>query len=166
MFADDTTVLSHGKSHSLVSSDIQSNLNEICRYTTKNRLVAHPGKTKALLFSKRSQASCTDDRTLLKLDGVMIEYVRSYKCLGFMLNEHLDYSDHMKDLCRKLCNGISIIRRVREYLPHESLANLANSHVLSHLDYCSPPLRNLNNKQLDTLLKLQKQCARVIYFVT
>ena len=70
MFADDTAILSHGKSHLLVSSDIQRNLDEMNNYTSKNRLVPHPGKTKALLFSKRSQATCSEDRALLKLDGV------------------------------------------------------------------------------------------------
>ena len=65
----------------------------------------------------------------------------------------------------KLNYGISIIRKVKEYLPRESLVNLANLHVLSHLDYCSPLIHNLSTKQWDTLLKLQKRCACVIFSV-
>ena len=101
-------------------------------------------RTKPLLFSKCSQTSSVYDRALLLLDSVMIEYIRSYKCLRFTLDEHLDYSDHMKDLCRKLNYGMSIISRVREYLPRESLANLANSLVQRHLNYCSPLFHNFS----------------------
>ena len=151
LFADDTTILANEMSHFLVSSDIQINLDKISSHSSKNRLAPHPGKTKVLLFSKRSQAICPEDRALLKLHGVQIDYVRSYKFLGFTLEEHLDYCDHMRDFCTKLNYGISMIRRVKVYFP---LVNLANSLVLVHLHYCSPLFRNLSTKHLDTLLKL------------
>ena len=92
-----------------------------------------------------------------------IEYITSYKCLGFTLDQHLDYSLHEKDMCRKINHGLQIMRRVNVFLPKESLILLANSLVRSHLDYCSPILYNLNCSQLDILLKLQKQCARIIF---
>ncbi len=106
-------------------SDVQSNLNEICSFTSKNQSVSHPGKSKALLFSKHSQASSTDDPALLKLNGVKIDHVRSYRCLGFTLDKHLDYSDHKKDSCRKLNYGLSIIMIVKEY-PHDGNLQLLN----------------------------------------
>ena len=62
MFADDTTVLSHGTSHRSVSTDMQSNLDKIYDYAVNNRLVPHPKKTKAIIFSKRSQASQFEER--------------------------------------------------------------------------------------------------------
>ena len=52
---------------------------------------------------------------------------------------------------------------MKDFIPQDSLILLANSLVLSHLDYCSPLLHNLNSSQLDTLLKLQKRCARLIF---
>ena len=51
------------------------------------------------------------------------------------------------------------------YLPRESLVNLANSLPSSHLDYCSLLFHNLSTKHPDTLLKLQKRCARVTFSV-
>ena len=66
-------------------------------------------------------------------------------------------------MCKKVNYGLQIMRRVKDFLPQESLILLANSLVLSHLDYCSPLLHNLNSGQLDTLLKLQKHCARLIF---
>ena len=163
MFADDTTVLSHGSSHQVVTSTIQRDLDSICLYSSRNHLVPHPKKTKVILFSKPSQATPLEERSPLSLNNVGTEYVTSYKCLGFTLDQHLDYSLHLKDMCRKINYGLQIMRRVNVYLPKENLILLANSLVLSHLDYCSPILYNLNCGQLDILLKLQKQCARIIF---
>ena len=52
MFADDTTALSHGTSHTEVSHDIQVNLN----------MVPHPKKTKSILFSKPRQYILLEER--------------------------------------------------------------------------------------------------------
>ena len=163
MLADDTTALPHGISHTEVSHDIQVNLNVIGTYSAKNHLVPHPKKTKSILFSKRSQYIIPEERVNLTLSDKNIEYVSFYKCLAFTLDEHLHYTEHVKDMCKKINYGLQIMRRVKDFLPQESLILLANSLVLSHLDYCSPLLHNLNSSQLDTLLKLQKRCAHLIF---
>ena len=163
MFADDTTVLSNSISHTEVSLDIQVSLNMIDTYSTKNHLVPHPKKTKSILFSKPSQYTLPEERVNLTLSDMNIEYVSFYKCLGFTLDEHLHFTEHVKDMCKKIYYGPQIMRRVKDFLPQESLILLANSLVLSHLDYCSPLLHSLNSSQLDTLLKLQKRCARLIF---
>ena len=105
MFADDTTVLSHGTSHRSVSTDMQSNLDKIYDYAVNNRLVPHPKKTKAIIFSKRSQASQFEERETLTLAQNNIEYAHSYKCLGFVLDDHLSYDLHIKDLSKRLKIG-------------------------------------------------------------
>ena len=85
MFADDTTVLSHGTSHRSVSTDMQSNLDKIYDYAVNNRLVPYPKKTKAIIFSKRSQATQFEERESLTLAQNNIEYAHSYKCFGLFL---------------------------------------------------------------------------------
>ena len=56
------------------------------------------------------------------------------------------------------------MRRMKDFIPQDSLTLLANSLVLSHLlDYCSPLLHNLNSSQLNILLKLHKRFARLIF---
>ena len=69
----------------------------------------------------------------------------------------------MKDKCKKISYGLQIMRRMKYFIPQDSLILLANSLVLSHLDYCSPLLHNLNSIQLDTLLKLQKCCDLLVF---
>ena len=81
----------------------------------------------------------------LTLSDKYNKYVSFYKCLGFTLDEHLHYTEHVKDMRKKINHGLQIMRRVKDFLPQESLILLANSLVLSHLDYCSPLLHNLNS---------------------
>ncbi len=163
LFADDTTTLSHGKTAENVTSDIQASLNEINDYAKNNRLLQHPSKTKWIVFCKKSKVVPVEDLVELQIDGHKVEYAESYKCLGFTLGEHLDYALHLKEKSRKINYGLQIIRRVRPILPTESLISIANSVVLSHLDYCSPQLYNMSTYQINVLAKLQKRCARAIF---
>ena len=140
MFADDTTALSHGTSHTEVSHDIQVNLNMIDTCSAKNHLVPHPKKTKSILFSKLSQYTLPEERVNLTLSDKNIEYVSFYKCLGFTLDERLHYTEHVKDMCKKINYGLQIMRRVKDFLPQESLILLANSLNCSQpLDYYGGP---------------------------
>ena len=91
-----------------------------------------------------------------------IEDAHSYKCLGFVLDDHLSYDLHIKDLSKKLNYGISILRRIKPYIPTDSMKLIANSIVMSNLEYCAPLLHNLNRGQMDLLVKLQKRCARTV----
>ena len=117
MFADDTTALSHGTSHTEVSHDIQVNLNMIDTYLAKNHLVPHPKKTKSILFSKPSQYTLPEERMNLTLSDKNIEYVSFYKCLGFTLDDHLHYTEHVNDMCKKINYGLQIMMRVKDFLP-------------------------------------------------
>ena len=128
-----------------------------------NRLLPHPSKTKVIIFCKKSKLVPAEDLVELQIDGHKVDYAESYKCLGFMLDQHLDYSLYLKELSGKINYGLQIIRRVRPFLPTESLISIANSVVLSHLDYCSPLLYNMSANQINVLLRLQKQCARAIF---
>ena len=62
-------------------------------------------------------------------------------------------------MCKKINYGLQIMRKVKDFIPQGSLILLANSLVLSYLDYYSPLFHNLDSGQLDILLKLQKHCA-------
>ena len=142
---------------------IQKDLDSVSLYSSKNHLVPHPTKTIVIIFSKPPQATKFKDRAVLSLNNAKTEYVNSYKCLGFSLEQYLDYFLHVKDTCKKINYGLQTIRRVKPFVSESSLILLANLLVLSHLDYCSPVLYNLSTCQIETLLKLQKQCAHLIY---
>ena len=113
------------------------------------------------IIHQPSQHSLHDERINLTLVDMKIDYVSFYKCLGFTPDEHLHYTEHVKDLCKKINYGLQM-RRMKNFIHQDSLILLSNSLVLSHLDYCSLLLHHLNSSQLDTLLKLQKRCARLI----
>ena len=95
-------------------------------YSAKNHLLPHPKKTKSKLFSKPSQYTLPEERVYLTFSDKNIEYVSFYKCLGFILDKHLHYTEHVKDMCKKINYGLQITRRVKDFLPQESLVLLAN----------------------------------------
>ena len=160
MFADDTTIISQEDSLSSVTSVMEINLNKISSYSAENQLIPHPNKTKVVIFSKCGQITSFENRAPLKLNNDEVHYVDSYKCLGFTLDQQLSYSQHLKEMCCKIHCGLAVMRRVKSFIPWDSLIRLADSLVNTHLDYCSPLLHNFSGNQLESLLKLQKLIVR------
>ena len=62
----------------------------------------------------------------------------SFRCLGVELDERMSWENHIDSICRKVGSGIGIIKRVKSFVPYETLKNLYNSLVLPYFDYCSP----------------------------
>ncbi len=65
-------------------------------------------------------------------------------------------------MCSKLHCRLAILRRVKPFIPRDSITRLADSLVNTHLDFCSPLLCNFSGNQLESLLKL---CTRTIFSV-
>ena len=154
MFADGTTIISQEDSLSSVTSVMENNFNKISSYSAKDKLIPHPNKTKVVIFSKCSHISTFEDRAPLKISSDEVHYVDSYKCLGFTLDQQLSYSQHLKEMCRKIHRSLAIMRRAKSFISWDSLIWLADSLVNTHLDYCSPLLHNFFGKQLESLIKL------------
>ena len=101
-----------------------------------------------------------------ELIAIKFDYAETYKCLSFMLDQHLNYSLHLKELDRKINHGgLQIIRRVTPFLPTESLSSIGNS------EFESPGLLlativQYDLKSINDLLKLQEKSARPYFHQT
>ena len=54
------------------------------------------------------------------------------------------------------------MKRVRPFVPYETLQNLYNSVVLPYFDYCSPLWDNYGSLLKDKIQKLQNRAATVM----
>ena len=63
---------------------------------------------------------------------------------------------------RNVGSGIGIIKRVKPFVPSETLQNLYNSLVLPYFDYCSPLWDNCGSMLKEKLQKLQNWAARIM----
>ena len=67
--------------------------------------------------------------------GAEIQDVNSAKFLGIMVDNKLNWMEHIKCISQKIAKGIGIIIKARKSFGSETLHNLYNALILSHISY-------------------------------
>ena len=104
IYVGDTTL-----STSVVVSDLpaiqqrlQDDINKIADWTSDNKMVLNASKTKSLLVTgKRLEKKAPDTNFKLSCNGSDIEQITSHKLLGVKLDNHLSFTEHIDDICKK-----------------------------------------------------------------
>ena len=104
----------------------------------------------------------------IQLDGHPICRVEHAKSLGLIIDDRLSWSNHIKELRRKISLAIGALRRIRSPLISQSTCTalqLSAKYALiqPHFDYCAPvSWDGLISYLYENLQKLQSRAARVI----
>ncbi|KAJ8341700.1 hypothetical protein SKAU_G00339910 [Synaphobranchus kaupii] len=99
----------------------------------------------------------------ITFDGTMVAASRSASNLGVVLDDHLDFKEHIRATawsCRfLLCN----VRRIRPYLTTYSTQLLVQNMVTSHLVYCNSLLASLPACAILPLQQIQNAAAQLVF---
>ena len=87
---------------------------------------------------------------------------RSYKLLGILLDENLNFDQQTTALHAKLKKSIFVVNKVKHFLPQKALKTLYHSLIHSHLNYCPSIYSCTSKSNLDKLFILQKKAIRII----
>jgi hypothetical protein len=58
--------------------------------------------------------------------------------LGVKLDETLNWDEHIEMVCKKVGAGIGILKRIKPYVPANTLISNYNALIQPYFDYCSP----------------------------
>ena len=72
----------------------------------------------------------------IHLDGHPICRVEHAKSLGLMIDDRLSWSNHVKELCRKISSAIGALRRIRSLISQYTAVQIYNALIQPHFDYC------------------------------
>jgi hypothetical protein len=159
MFADDTNLTTSGKS----IEDIQNKLNlDLENIHTWLLLTLNQEKTEYMIISSRQRLAKIDDDPKINLDGADIKRVKQAKTLGIVIDEKLLWQKQIDEITTKVSRGIGMIRRMKTYVPEETLKTVYSALIKPHFDYCNLVWDNCSKYLLEKLQKLQNRAARVI----
>ena len=74
----------------------------------------------------------------IQLDGHPICRVEHAKSLGLIIDDRLSWSNHVKELCRKISSAIGALRRIRSLISQSTAVQIYNALIQPHFDYCAP----------------------------
>ena len=94
------------------------------------------------------------------INRISLNRVYCSKCLDVEIDEFLTWDTHIASISKKVSSGISIMRKIKPFIPISSLLNIYQSVVEPYFDYCSIVWNGIiSNSLADKLQKLQNLVA-------
>ena len=100
----------------------------------------------------------------VKTNQIPVKQVSATKSLGVYIDENLTWERHITELSNEIASGINAIKRIRYFVPRETLITIYNLLVQSHFNYCSVVWGCCSQSLSQKLQELQNRAARVITF--
>ena len=158
IFADDTEL--HLSDHSLLSleSNLQKEVDLLCRWSNSNLLKINIQKSAVMLLGPKRKV--LDKVLKISINDTPIPFKVSVKYLGVHVNRWLTWDDHVTSIITKVQFKLLMLLRMKPSSP-AILLTLYKIYIMPHFDYCSIVWQALSTKlslRLDKLhIKAMKQ---------
>ena len=119
----------------VLSNRINHELSKVNDWLQINNLSLNVLKTKYMIFHNRQKNIEKYMHLKLKINNVEIERTKSFNFLGIIINENLNWSDHVSYISQKIIPVIGLLNRLKHQLPTRILKMIYNSLILSRLHY-------------------------------
>ena len=164
LYADDTQIYASSHDPVELANDINSDLVNVMNWLNVNKLQSHSSKTKFMTIGSKQKLNNKVGilNSSITMNNKLISSVASNKCLGVDIDETLSFHTHIEEICKKICSGIGILRRIKPFVPQGSLVTLYKSLIQPYLDYCAPLWDTCDKTLREKLQILQNRAARVI----
>ena len=125
MFADDTNITVPGYTFAELEQATNTELNNLCSWLKANKLSLNIAKTDFMVISTRQKLlaeNCSEIN--IQLDDHPICRVEHAKSLGLIIDDRLSWSNHVKELCRKISSAIGALRRIRSLISQSTAVQI------------------------------------------
>ena len=136
LYADDTVIYILHENVNDALRLLQSDLDNLVAWCTDNKLTINSKKTKYCIFGMRSNVKRSKSiDTVLSLNNNILDRVCSYKYLGFILDDHLNFNKHISTLCNLVSHKLYLFSKIRKYLTTEACITIFKTMVLTVMEY-------------------------------
>ena len=155
-YADDTTPYA-------IESDIETILNNLgndtsilIKWFNDNYFKMNANKCHLLITNH-------DDKVSAIIDGQTIYNSKSVKLLGVCIDNKLDFTEHVSNICKKVSKKLHALRRVSQYMNTEKLRLIMKAFIESQFGYC-PLVWMFHNRELNNRINiLHEKALRLVY---
>jgi hypothetical protein len=158
-YMDDTTLVETLRKSD--ASEMQCAADEICAWSSRNKLAINATKTKEMLISFGKHPSSADN---ICMNGTAIERVPSAKLLGVIISNDLTWNNHVRYINAKASKRLFYLRCLkRAGLCEKELCNVYSTLIRPVLEYACPVWStSLTSEQRNSLESIQKRALKII----
>ncbi|XP_057198034.1 uncharacterized protein LOC130559143 [Triplophysa rosa] len=143
-----------------VSERISACLNDISLWMKDHHLQLNLAKTELLVIPADPK---TQHDLSIQLGSSTIPPSRTARNLGVVIDDQLNFTDHVASTTRSCRFILYNIRRIRPFLSEHATQVLIQALVLSRLDYCNALLAGLPACTTRPLQMIQNAAVRVVF---
>ena len=148
LFADDTSTFSVVKDHLNSSNKLNEDLSKISQWAYQWKMSFNPDVSKQaqeVIFSRKKNIG---NHPAVFFNNLPITRKSAQKHLGLLLDEKLNFSEHINEKLKKVTKSINLLRKLNLTLPRSSLLIIYKSFIRPHLDYGDIVYDQPNNSSL------------------
>ena len=168
-FADDTTVLTKGKTIEEASEKMNSSMKNIHLWFAQNKLNLNPTKTRYSIFKPNKNDKDINNDKLVKIGDHHLQRVwrngkeTAFKLVGIWIDEELTWGEHIEKTRKKINSALYGLSKTKKYLSRPNKTLLYMGLIQSHLTYGSPIWGHAKKTKLQPLRVAQKKAIRKIH---
>ena len=135
LFADDTSLFTIVRDKNESANILNSDLSLISKWSFDWKMLFNPDPKKPaqeVVFSRKKHSQ---NHPTVSLNNVHVERVSHQKHLGIVLDEKLNFKQHVDNAILKINKGISVIKKLRHTLPRKSLLTIYKAFLRPLIDY-------------------------------
>ena len=155
-YADDNTPYTIESDIDTLLNNLVNDTSTLIKWFNDNYFKMNADKCHLLITNHEDDASAI-------IDGETIKCSKSVKLLGISIDNHLDFSEHVSNICKKVSKKLHALRRVSPFINKSKLRIIMKAFIESQFGYC--PLvwmfhsRTLNNR----INSLHEKALRLVY---
>jgi hypothetical protein len=157
LFADDTSLYIVIENPLVAAQQLQTDIQTITTWADNWLVTFNPSKTESLIVSRKHNAN----HPSLYMLNQNIPEVNDHKHLGIILSNNCNWHSHIEYITEKAWKRVNIMRKLKYSLDRKSLEIIYTSFIRPILEYADVIWGNAFQYELESLDKIQNECARI-----
>ena len=161
LFADDTNIFVTCDSPMVLKQEITTAIREVFQWFNANKLSANLTKTSYTVFKNATNTPAYLNS--IKIEDTTIKKVPSAKYLGIILDEKLDWKEHIEAVTASLAKITNSLKIVKNFVPHKNKHLLYYAYIYSKIKYGIEVYGTANATQIKKVQVKQNRALKVLF---
>lgn len=157
LFADDTSLYIVIENPFTAAQQLQTDIHKITTWADTWLVTFNPSKSESLIVSRKQDSL---HPTLYMLNQTIPE-VNDHKHIGIILSNDCKWHSHIEYITEKAWKRVNIMRKLKFCLDRKSLEIIYTSFIRPILEHADVVWGNAFQYELESLDKIQNECARI-----
>ena len=159
-FADDTGHSASAENAEILAMELTESFNHTKKFAEENGLILNAAKTQLIVFKQPSKK--LSDSFELLLDSEVVKPTDTVKLLGFTLDRHFTFTQHIQSCVQKAHAALGLLWKAVKWMPREISKMAYTALARSQLEYCCMIFAGASITNQQKLEVVQKIAARII----